>query len=320
MGLCASGMTRGEPMASVIIPTHNRAEMLRRAIASALAQTFTDIELIVVSDGSSDHTAEVVESFADPRLCFLRHDTARGASAARNTGLRQARGEFVAFLDDDDEWLPEKLALQVPVLAAAAPEVGLVYCWIEYVQDGAVVERRCPILKGDIFRQMLDRQAITNSSALLVRREAALRICGFDEQLPRGNDGDFIRRLCRHFQVEVIPQLLVRVHVGHPDRITVDNDLNLRNAARAYEARLTLFVGELEGLPEQKANILTRLAITYFQTGQWAEGVGALRRLMACPAPVFQRGGLLLQVLRRALGHYRRKLPPRPPVAMGRGA
>lgn len=312
-----SGMKRTVPAVSVIIPTHNRAEMLRRAIASVLAQTFTDTEIIVVSDGSVDHTAEVVAFFADPRLRFLRHETARGASAARNTGLRAATGRMVAFLDDDDEWLPQKLAVQVPVLEGAGPEVGLVYCWIESVRDGQCVDRRCPTLKGDIFRQMLDRQAITNSSALLVRRDAALHIGGFDENLPRGNDGDFIRRLCRHYHVDVVPQLLVKVHVGHPDRITVDSKRNLRNAARAYEARLALFARELEDLPEQRANILARLGTAYLQTGQWRAGFAALGRMLSCPTGRRQRLRNLLHSLKRAAVYLRQSAPEPPPSPKG---
>ena len=110
------------PSVSVIIPTHNRGEMLRRAIDSVLSQTYKDFELIIVSDGSADETDKVIVSYTDPRIRFLKHDKSRGASAARNTGIRASIGQYIAFLDDDDEWTLDKLEVQVPVIEKSAPE------------------------------------------------------------------------------------------------------------------------------------------------------------------------------------------------------
>ena len=93
---------------SVVIPTHNRSEFLRSAIASVLSQTYQDFELIVVDDASTDSTAEVVASFNDSRIKFIRHQTNQGGSAARNTGIRASKCDYIAFLDDDDEWSPGK--------------------------------------------------------------------------------------------------------------------------------------------------------------------------------------------------------------------
>lgn len=97
------------PTVSVVIPTYNRAHLVGRAIQSVLNQTYQDFEIIVVDDGSTDNTEEVVKSFNDPRIRYIRHDQNRGGSAARNTGIKMARGEYIAFQDSDDEWLPEKL-------------------------------------------------------------------------------------------------------------------------------------------------------------------------------------------------------------------
>jgi len=102
------------PTVSVIIPTYNRAHLLDRAIRSVLDQTYQDFELIVVDDGSSDPTAEVIATFADPRIYYLRHEKNRGAAAARNTGIEASQGDYVAFLDSDCEWLPKKLLKETP--------------------------------------------------------------------------------------------------------------------------------------------------------------------------------------------------------------
>ena len=116
---------------SAIITTHNRADLLPRAVRSVLAQTFADYEVIIDDDGSTDHTQEVVATLNQPKIRAFRHEVSRGQSAAINTGTARARGEYVAFLDDDDEWLPYKLAMQVAALDAADEDVALAYGWYD---------------------------------------------------------------------------------------------------------------------------------------------------------------------------------------------
>ena len=114
--------TRHEtPKVSVIVPTHNRADLLPRAVDSVLAQTYGDYEMVIVDDCSSDNTQDVIAGFSDPRIRSFRHDRNRGQSAAINTGIAHARGEYIGFLDDDDEWLPTKLEGQVALLEASSP-------------------------------------------------------------------------------------------------------------------------------------------------------------------------------------------------------
>lgn len=108
-------------MVSVVIPTYNRAHVLNRAIRSVLGQTYQHFEIIVVDDGSTDNTEQVVKAIADDRVRYIRHETNKGtAAAARNTGIRQACGEFIGFVDSDDEWLPGKLQKQVDKFHSAS--------------------------------------------------------------------------------------------------------------------------------------------------------------------------------------------------------
>ncbi len=105
--------------------------MLKRAVDSVLAQTYKNFEVIVVSDGSTDDTDEAISSYNDPRIIYLKHDRAMGASAARNTGMKASHGEYIAFLDDDDEWVHHKLEVQMPVIENSPANVGLVYAPID---------------------------------------------------------------------------------------------------------------------------------------------------------------------------------------------
>ena len=143
------------PTVSVIIPTYNRAHLLPRALESVLAQTFEDLEVLVVDDGSTDGTEAVVTGY-DDRVRYLRQPQNAGVSAARNRGLREARGEFVAFLDSDDEWFPEKLARQVERFRELPDRVGLLYCGVQF---GRRPDREDwtfrPKHRGDVYETML---------------------------------------------------------------------------------------------------------------------------------------------------------------------
>jgi len=112
------------PKVSVVVPAYNRERLILHALNSVLAQTFADFEILAVDDGSTDGTIQAIQSCTDPRIRCLRHEKNRGAAAARNTGIQAARGEYVAFLDSDDEWLPHKLERQTAALDACGAEIG----------------------------------------------------------------------------------------------------------------------------------------------------------------------------------------------------
>jgi glycosyltransferase involved in cell wall biosynthesis len=273
-----------QPLVSVIIPTHNRAAMLNRAVNSVLTQTMKDFELIVVSDGSTDNTQEVLEKIKDQRVYFLKHESEKGSAAARNTGIYTSRGKYVAFLDDDDEWLPTKLERQVLVIQNAQREVGLVYHWMEYIHDGCVLETRKPTLHGYIFPEMLDKQAITNSSTLLLKREVLDIVYGFDETLWRGNDSDFIRRVTKHFHVDYVPEVLCKVYVGHNDRISINNKQGTRNELVGLKNWLEKFESDFAKYPEKKAQILLRIAKDHMKLGEIKNAIPFFKdAIKACP-------------------------------------
>ena len=249
---------------SVIIPTFNREKLLKRSIKSVLNQTYPNLECLVVDDGSTDNTKDVIMNFNDNRINYIKHKLNKHASAARNTGIQAAKGDYIAFLDDDDEWLPEKLKKQVYLLEQSSINIGLVYCWMTYLIGEKELYNYTPTLKGYIFNDMLDKQAIGNSSTLLVRRNIIGEIGGFDESLPRGNDGDFIRRVCRKYEVDYVPEVLVKVYTGHGNqRISSNNKESIKNAIKGEKIKFSKFHKELNALPEQKSNIYTHIGNHY---------------------------------------------------------
>lgn len=197
---------------SIIIPTHNRAAMLSRALRSALQQTVPPFEVIVVDDASSDETPAVLHALANTNVRYLRHEKPLGGSAARNTGIHAARGEWIAFLDDDDEWVPEKLERQL----AVAPGYRAVIC-------SASIRGRSTRLRDhgpEMTREELKQGCVgAGTSGLLVRAEV-LRNTSFDESLPRGQDWDLLIRLTDHHRVAYVNEPLVIYNDGQHARIT----------------------------------------------------------------------------------------------------
>ncbi len=290
------------PSVSVVIPTANRSSLLKRAALSVLQQSYRDFECIIVDDASVDDTREVVASFDDSRIVYLRHDVSRHASASRNTGIKAARGEYIAFLDDDDEWLETKLAKQVALLNASSQRVGLVYCWFEYRQDGKLVSCRKPVLAGDIFREALSRQPIGNSSTLLVRKTVIDDVGGFDESLPRGNDGDFIRRVCQKYHVAVVKETLVSLYVGHGhERITSNDRAGIKNGLNALYSRLQKFASERENYPKEFSEIYGSIAIEHSRLGEF--GLAIKNLFCAYKICFFSRSNGInsLKVLKKSL-------------------
>ncbi|MBD2454316.1 glycosyltransferase family 2 protein [Nostoc sp. FACHB-87] len=210
----------GQPIVSVIVPTFNRANFLSRAISSILQQTFSNFELIIVDDGSTDNTAEVVKEFTDPRIKFLPLGKNYGGSYARNQGIKAASTEFIAFLDSDDEWLPEKLELQVKRLQESDdPLATVVYCLGYECVEGQQKIPSLHLYEGDVFDDLLRGWLPPTTSLFMVKRSALLEVNGFDESLPSFQDYDLWLSLAaanNHFLVVDKP-LIIRYF--HPQQI-----------------------------------------------------------------------------------------------------
>ena len=209
------------PKVSVVIPTYNRQDFVREAIASVLAQTCQDFELIVVDDGSADDTRAVVQEFSAiaPGIRYIFQPN-QGVSAARNTGVGLSRGAFVAFLDSDDLWQPHKLQSQLDFFSA---QPAAYICQTEeiWLRHGVRVNPHKKHRKagGDIFARSLDL-CLVSPSAVMLRRSLLSRIGGFDPQLPACEDYDLWLRIAALLPVHLIETPLVIKRGGHPDQLS----------------------------------------------------------------------------------------------------
>jgi len=200
---------------SVILPTYNRAHLVGRAIQSVLNQTYRDFELIVVDDGSADETEEVVKGFNDPRIRYIRHEINKGSAAARNTGIRAARGEYLAFQDSDDEWLPKKLDLQMNIFSKTPKDVGIVYTDMWRIQDGIRTYWHSPSnmpVDGLIYKKALNNVFGIGVGTALIKRVCINETGVFDESLPRLIDFEFFIRLSKYYHFLHIKKPLVKYY------------------------------------------------------------------------------------------------------------
>ena len=183
------------PRVSVVLPVHNRADVLARAVQSVLDQSLRDFELIVVDDGSTDDSATVARGFADKRVKLIELGKNRGGNAARNAGVRAAQAPLIAFLDSDDVYLPEKLAAVVAEFDARPGLDLLVDSFTKVQPSGKRVVRKNPVIADTApFRQALFTRILWKATpSITVRREAILRVM-FDETLRRLQDFDFLVR------------------------------------------------------------------------------------------------------------------------------
>lgn len=222
------------PLVSVIVPTYNRANLLGRAIQSVLAQTYPHFELIIVDDGSSDNTEAVVTRFDDPRIRYIRHHKNRGGSAARNTGIACARGEYVAFLDSDDEWLPEKLEKHLRVFHDD-PDCGVVFsAHCEITSDGSSRVYRDQGPEGWIYEDLLVSAVVGTTSAVVVKRECFDTAGFFDERLPSCQDWDMWIRIAKHYRFRRIREPLVRYY-WHGSQISTTSQAVIRGHLAVLE-------------------------------------------------------------------------------------
>jgi len=225
------------PTVSVVIATYNYGRFLAAALDSVFMQTFQDFEIIVIDDGSTDDTSEVIRSYlGDPRVHYLRTDHL-GQPAAKNAGIRGASGEFVAFLDADDIWLPTKLDKQIELIRSD-PTLGVVHCKIQPMNEHGVptiIYQERPMYRGWVLDKLFHRPFICFSSSM-IRRDVLEEVGGFDETIPLSIDYDLWLRIAMRYQFDHVDERLVLYRSGHANlsRRLVDRCRCIRKIIRRF--------------------------------------------------------------------------------------
>lgn len=232
------------PKVSVIIPTYNRADLLRTAISSALNQTFSDFEIVVVDDRSTDHTQDIIKSFKDNRIKYILNTGKKGPSAARNSAILMSKSEYIAFLDDDDEWLPEKLHRQVELIDQSGSDVCGVHTNIikKRKETGKIIfhDRGTKKLKGNLLDQ-LSVGGLMITPTILLRKKCLDQIGLFDETISYMEDRDLWIRLSMKWDFEYIPDPLVIVYLHEKEHLSTNIEAQVLGKEALYNRYPSLF-------------------------------------------------------------------------------
>jgi glycosyltransferase involved in cell wall biosynthesis len=253
------------PTISVIIPTYNRVRVLGRSIESVLAQTYRDYELIIVDDGSIDNTEELVRSYNDPRIRFIRHENNRGYAAALNTGIKAARGGYIALLDSDDEWLPAKLDRQMVLFEQdTRGDLGLVLCEV-FAPNRYGEYRIVPKLNLLTYEALLPHRKDGGycSIQFLIKRDLTEAELHCDESLPAAQDWDLLLRLATICRIDYVPEPLARIHIS-----TDSTTFNKIDRLKASLQILEKYSAELKERPEALGANYFDIALRYHLAAQ----------------------------------------------------
>jgi glycosyltransferase involved in cell wall biosynthesis len=303
-------MQPGQPHVSVIIPNYNGARFLRQAIDSVLDQTYHNVEVIVVDDGSRDDSAAILRSYGERIRWFEQPN--QGVSVARNRGIDECRGELVAFLDVDDVWEPSKLEKQVPLFAN--PAVGLVYCGYFVVDDELRPLQTCiPVNRGwllEKFAQSAAAVIVGGGSIAVIRRSCFDQVGKFDPALSTSADWDMYRRVCSRYQVDLVPEPLMRYrqHASNMHRRVAiyEHDVLLR-LEKMFADPLCTTILPLRAQAYGKSYLA--LSGSYLHQGNWPKCLGyAWRAVITWPPSV----GYLLASPVRAVRRQNSALGRRP--------
>ncbi|MFW5945454.1 MAG: glycosyltransferase family 2 protein [Candidatus Natronoplasma sp.] len=252
---------------SVILPTFNREDKVGRAVKSVLYQTYKNFELIVVDDVSTDSTPEVVKSFDDDRIVYHRNESNLGGGGSRNVGIKLSENDLIAFLDDDDEWLPTKLEKQMGVMKEASPLCCGVYTGLKKIIDGKVVSEKINRKEGNLLHELLWENIIGSTSVVLLKKEPVIEVGAFTESLPASQELELYLRLSREYEFRCVPQPLVRYHVHRDDQITADHSKKLK--AKRYI--FNKFEDEIKADPPLHAKYLYEIAYRQHKLGNYEE-------------------------------------------------
>ena len=300
-----------DPLVSVVIPTFNHGHLVEQAVASVFAQSYPNTELIVIDDGSTDDTRERLASF-DGSLRYV-HQENRGLSTARNAGIALAKGEFIALLDADDRWMPEKIARQVAVFKEQ-DQVGVVSCWgLQVSSDGKELgpSKRYPCAGEKGLRRLLQGNCVSGGSNAVVKKECFEKLGGFDESLTSSEDWDMWLRIVPFYPIQVVEAQLVLVRQG---------EINMsapRNCDRMLQNEITVlekFFRSHPSLPEGSRSWRSKALSERYVAAAWASvedgRVSKARRYIrqaffADPRALVDRRrlGLLLRVLKASVGY-----------------
>lgn len=274
-----------KPLVSIITITRNRGALLKRCIDSVLTQTYTNIEHIVVDGASTDNTDEVIASFCDNRLNFVKLESNWPIIETINYGVKLSKGKYITFLDSDDEYLPSKIEKQVKLIESLPEEYGMVYCWMTYYDNTThkfIREHACK-LRGYVGDETVEKPAVSGTPTFMFRREAFIKSGGWQLHGIVA-DFEFGARFTQTWAVDYVPESLVNVYENHGyQRMTTKGyyqDTHRKHII-FYEYMLSAFDNVFSKHPKKKRYHLNALCRHYAAIGEYRNSFRICKNLVS---------------------------------------
>lgn len=217
------------PKISIVIPTFNRAHLIKKAIESVLSQTFEDFEIIIVDDGSTDNTSEIINNLQDERINYIKLEKNSGSCAARNKGIKISKGEWIAFLDSDDFWLPTKLEKQVNFIPKLSNDYAVIHCGIQLIDESTNKLLGERIIKDNTESDIINNpeELVPSTCTMLIRKTALSEVGYFDERLPAHQETELGLRLSLKYKFKLVDEFLVKAVMNH-EQITSNSNNRIK--------------------------------------------------------------------------------------------
>lgn len=266
-----------QPLVSVITITRNRGNLIGRCIQSVLSQSYSNIEHIVVDGASEDNTDEVVSSFNDKRLKYIKLESNWPIIDTINHGFKMSTGKYVTFLDSDDEYLANKVEEQVNLIQSLPIEYGMVYCWMSYYDSKTHkhLYDHATKLQGYVLEEAVSKPLVSGTPTFMFRREVFERLGGWKD-VGIVNDWELAARCCRSWKVDYVPKSLVKVYINHGSERMSDTRANVATYEKYIQFH-KYFLTEYHDVFMNKPKLAERhnysLALMLMSIGEWREGL-----------------------------------------------
>ena len=248
----------GQPLVSVITITRNRGKLIGRCIKSVLNQSYKNIEYIIVDGASEDNTDDVINSFHDSRIRFIKLKSNWPIVKTINYGVEISNGKYITFLDSDDEYLPSKVEKQVKLIESLSPDFGMVYCWMTYYDERTrEIDHihKCD-LRGFVGDEVIERPKVSGTPTFMFRRDAFVENGGWRDNIGIISDFEMAARFCQKWKVDYVPESLINVYVNHSTQ-RMSDDINSKEFHRNHiifeEYFLAQFKDAFDRRPEYRA-------------------------------------------------------------------
>ncbi|MHA1583973.1 MAG: glycosyltransferase family 2 protein [Promethearchaeota archaeon] len=234
------------PLVSVIIPTFNRANLLKRVINSVLSQTYEKLELIIINDDSTDNTENIIKTFHDNRIKYLKNSRNRGPQFSRNRGIYLAEGEYINFLDDDDEFYRYKIEKQInQFINSHNNKIGVITCDLFYISSISKKLQKNR-LKGNIHSNLLKNYCVYGTAPMLIRKKS-LKGIYFDQSLESNQEYDLMLQLSKNFEFDFLPEPLVNYY-NSDNQISMNFKKKIQGTNYIFRKYIHEFISEGYGL------------------------------------------------------------------------